>query len=105
MVFISYIADLFRGRLCLRHVYDMLDIATDPEKAIRYVEFDYSCNFKPRAFAWLCADSAVSDIRYLAQKPCRWDLNLKVKNLTLISTAQLPAECVKASVVYEEPKA
>jgi hypothetical protein len=80
----------------------MLDIPTDPEKTIKYVGFDYTCNFKTRAVAWLCADSAISDIRYLAIKPCRWDINLKVQNLTLISSIPLPPECVQTSVIYED---
>ena len=105
VLFFSYIADMLKSRLCLRHNYDMLDIPTDPEKTIEYVELNYSCSFKARAFAWLCTDSAFSDIRYLANKPCRWQLNQKVQSLTLISNAQLSADCVQTSVIYEEPTA
>ncbi len=105
VAFIPNIAALLRGGLPFRHDYDMLDIPTDPEKTIQFVELYYSCGIKPKFSVWLCADNAVTEARYPAQSPCRWQLNRKVENLTLISTAQLTAERVKTTVTYEEPQA
>jgi hypothetical protein len=82
----------------------MLDIPTDPEKMIQYVEFDYDCSFDKRAFVWLLADSACSKIRYLTECPCRWQLDRKVQSLVLVSSTPLLPECVQTSVVYAEPQ-
>ena len=103
MLYTTVIPVILQKMRCRRRDYDMLDVPTDPEKTIQFLEFDYSCNFKAKAFVWLFADSAYSDIQYLAECPCRWQLNRKVQNLVLISNTQLQPECVQTSVVYEEP--
>jgi len=100
----SLIAALVRSRSYPQYDYDMLDIPTDPEKMIQTVEFDYNCSFPRRAFVWLCADTAVTDIRHFTECPCSWQLNRKVENLTLISSTHLDPNCVQASVVYAEPE-
>jgi len=87
-----------------RPIYDILDIPTDPDRTIEFVEFDYDCRFCLKAFAWLCVDGEPTDIRYFTEAPCSWKLNRKVRNLKLIANALLVPDCLHTSVVYEEPE-
>ena len=99
----SIILSLLKSRFCPRYDYDMLDIPTDPNRTIQFVEFSYNCSANLKAFAWLWGDNSYTDIRYFSKAPCRWELNRKVQHLMLISNMQLQSDCIQTSVEYEAP--
>jgi len=89
---------------CPCPVYYVYDIPTDPDKTIQFVEFDYDCRFRLKAFAWLRVDCESTDNRYLTECPCAWKLNRKVRNLKLVANTLLVPDYLHTSVVYEQPE-
>lgn len=92
---------------CLKNKYKY-DIDVDPNRTIKYVEFNYckcdksdKCGRK-KIRIWLVADGEQTDVKYLSQCPCRWDLNKKVTDLKLVSTKKLKPDCMNINVVYAE---